>query len=57
MNNRNNQLHAFHLVDLSLWPILLRFSYHHLILTFVLFLISTDIPEIFFYSLCVYLRF
>jgi hypothetical protein len=32
MNNRNNQLHAFHLIDPSLWPILSGFS--ALILTF-----------------------
>jgi len=32
MNNRNNQLHAFHLVDPSPWPILSGFS--ALILTF-----------------------
>ena len=56
MNNRNNQLHAFHLVDPSPRPILSGFS--ALILTFgFVSYVHTDIPEVFFIFFFVYLWF
>ena len=55
MNNRNNQLHAFHLVDLSPWTILLHFSYPYLILTFgFVFYVYEYSRDFFLFSLCLF---